>query len=167
LSADGSPCHDPREFVQARSSDMLGGLLPLGGAGEETSGYKGFGLGLGVELLALLAGDTPGPFMNMWPGCPEPTIAHLFKATRIDAFRPAAEFKADVDRLLARIRSSPRVPGQDRIYTAGEKELDARRDRESRGIPLDPRVAEALRGIGERLDLRLPEPVAERKRGRR
>jgi LDH2 family malate/lactate/ureidoglycolate dehydrogenase len=160
MSADGTPCHDPREFVQARSSDMLGGLLPLGGAGEQTSGYKGFGLGLGVELLALIAGDTPGPFMNMWPGCPEPTIAHLFMAIKVDAFRPAAEFKSDVDGVLANIKASPKAPGQQRIYTAGEKEFDARRDREPRGIPLDPRVVDALKGIAGRLGLEFPAPCA-------
>ena len=158
MGSDGGPCHDPSEFVQARSSGMLGGLLPLGGAGEETSGYKGFGLGLGVELLALLAGDNPGPFMNMWPGCPEPTIAHLFWVLRIDAFRAPSEFKADIDRVLARIRASPKTPGQERIYTAGEKEFDSVRERRAEGIPLDPRVVESLRRLAAGLDLEMPEP---------
>jgi len=29
-----------------------GGLLPLGGAGEEFSGYKGYGMGMLVEILS-------------------------------------------------------------------------------------------------------------------
>ena len=159
MSPDGSIGHDPEEFVRVRSSGMLGGVLPLGGAGEETSGYKGFGLGLGVELLApLLAGDTPSPFMELWPGGPEPTIAHFFGAIRIDAFRPASEFKADVDRVLEHIKASPKAPGHNRIYIAGEKEFECLQERQAIGIPLHPGVVEDLTRLAEEFGLPTPEP---------
>ena len=38
IASDGSPERDPLRFTQTRRSGMLGGLLPLGGAGEELSG---------------------------------------------------------------------------------------------------------------------------------
>lgn len=160
LLADGSMGRDPKAYPQLRLIERRGGLLPLGGVGEETSGYKGFGLSLTVELLsALLAGDTPSPFMKLWPGCPEPSISHFFGAIRIDAFRPASEFKADVDRMLAHIKASPKMPGHDRIYVAGEKEWECLQERQRLGIPLHPKVVEGLAKLAQELELPAPQPL--------
>lgn len=160
LGADGRPEHDPLQFTRSRRSGMLGGLLPLGGAGEELSGHKGFGLGLTVELLALLGGGTPAPFMMFGPGCPPTTVGHFFGAVRVDAFRPAAEFKADVDRVLARIMASPKMPGHERILTAGVKEFECRQERQRLGIPLDSGRVEELRSLAAPLNVPMPEPLA-------
>lgn len=43
-----------------------GGLMPLGGA-EETSGYKGYGLAMMVEIFCgILANATYGPNIRQW-----------------------------------------------------------------------------------------------------
>jgi LDH2 family malate/lactate/ureidoglycolate dehydrogenase len=159
LEEDGSMSHDPEFFVRERSSVMLGGLLPLGGTGEELSGYKGYGLGLGVDLLTgVLAGDTPSSFMKILPGYPEPSVSHFFAAIRIDAFRPAAEFKDEVDRLLAHIKASPKLPGHQRIFVAGEKELECLQERRSKGVPLPAPLVDDLKRLAGELDLPFPEP---------
>ena len=157
MTADGSPGRNPEDFWGGRSTGRLGGMLPLGGAGEETSGYKGFGLGLAVELLTLLAGDTPGPFMKLQPNGPEPSIAHFFEAKRIDAFRPADEVKADVDRILAHIKASPKAPGCDRIYVAGEKEFERQQDRQANGIPLHSSMVDDLNKLAQEFDIPPPK----------
>ena len=162
LKADGSMGADPKEFPHWRGStlDRRGGMLPLGGAGEDTSGYKGFGLSLGVELLAaVLSGDSPSAFMKIYPNCPEPSISHFFGAMRIDAFRPAAEFKADVDLLLKKIKSSEKVPGGDRIYIPGEKEADCVRERRQNGIPLHAKVVESLSKLAQERGVPAPQPL--------
>jgi len=159
LRPDGSTGGDPQSFLHTLFTDRVGGLLPLGGAEEETSGYKGYGLALGIELLGpVLAGDVSSPFMNIYPGCPEPTIAHFFGAIRIDAFRPAAEFKADVDRILGHIKASAKAPGHDRIYIAGEKEFEYSQERQEFGIPLHPKIIDDLRQLSDEVDVPMPGP---------
>lgn len=154
LQADGTTGGDPQQFLRALHGERLGGQLPLGGGSEQTSGYKGFGLGLGIEILApILAGDIAGPFMPPRNKVYEATIGHFFGAIRIDAFRPASEFKADVDRILAQIKASPKAPGHDRIWVAGEKEHVAMQERSELGIPLHPAVVSDLNTIATELDI--------------
>jgi LDH2 family malate/lactate/ureidoglycolate dehydrogenase len=162
LMADGSMGKDPRDFPHWRGNtlDRRGGMLPLGGAGEETSGYKGYGLSLGVELLsAVLASDVPSAFMNIYPNCPEPSIAHTFGAIRVDAFQPAAAFKTRVDQLLAKIKESPKAPGHDRIYIPGEKEAECFADRSAHGIPLHTAVVEGLERLARERGVPAPLPL--------
>lgn len=157
LEEDGRMSSDPEFFVRKRSSTMFGGLLPLGGIGEETSGYKGFGLGLGVDLLTgVLANDIPSPFMKLLPGYPEPSVSHFFAAIRIDAFRPASEFKDEVDRLLSHVKASAKLPNSERIFVAGEKEFECFQERCSKGIPLPVELVQELQRLAQELDLKFP-----------
>ncbi|KAK7508680.1 hypothetical protein BaRGS_00000246 [Batillaria attramentaria] len=60
VDTEGKPTTDPKIVLGD------GGLMPLGGA-EETSGYKGYGLGLMVEVFCgILSGATFGPFIRNW-----------------------------------------------------------------------------------------------------
>ena len=128
-----------------------GGLLPLGGAGEELSGYKGYGMGLMVEILsAVLPGAA---FLTaVYPkdpaGKPLPAnLGHFFGAWRLDAFRQPAELKADMDRLMRELKGGNRADGETRIYVHGEKEFEETERRASLGIPLGAKVEASLKGI--------------------
>ena len=159
VQADGSTGGDPVQFLQTLIDQNQGALLPLGGIDEVTSGYKGYGLGLGIELLApVLAGDIPSCFMPR-PRRNEPTIAHFFGAVRVDAFRPASEFKADVDQVLAHIKASVKAPGQERIWVAGEDQYETQQERSRLGIPLHTRVIEDLNRLATELEIEPISPV--------
>jgi L-2-hydroxycarboxylate dehydrogenase (NAD+) len=134
-----------------------GGLLPLGGEGEEFSGYKGYGLVLWVDIFcAVLSGAA---FANtVYPksadGKPLPAnLGHFFGAWRLDAFRPADEFKDAMDDLQTRLKNAPRAQGQDRIYIHGEKEYEAAERYLREGVPLNPKVVDDLKALGRELDV--------------
>jgi L-2-hydroxycarboxylate dehydrogenase (NAD+) len=134
-----------------------GGLLPLGGAGEELSGYKGYGMGLMVEILsAVLPGAA---FLTaVYPkdavGKPLPAnLGHFFGAWRLDAFRPSAGFKADMDRLIRELKGANRAEGATRIYVHGEKEFEEAERRASQGIPLGAKVEASLRQVAADLSV--------------
>jgi len=62
LDKDGKPTRDP----EAALPSGAGMGLPLGGM-EETSGYKGYGLGLLVEIFCgILSGAAWGPHVRKW-----------------------------------------------------------------------------------------------------
>lgn len=156
--SNGEPTQDADLALQAlNSKDGLGGLLPLGGAGELLSGYKGYGLALLVDILCgVLAGTAYStltyPVGSKGEELPS-RIGHLFGAIRVDAFRPLDEFKADMDNLINLLKSSPKVQGEDRIYIAGEKEFEKEIERRQNGVPLHPKVVTAMKNIAEELNV--------------
>ncbi len=134
-----------------------GGLLPLGGAGEEFSGYKGYGMGMLVEILSAIL---PGAayLTSVYPkdaqGKPLPAnLGHFFGAWRLDAFRPPADFKADMDDLIRRLKGGRLAEGAARIYVHGEKEFEEADRRSTAGIPLGAKVEASLRQIAVDLSI--------------
>jgi LDH2 family malate/lactate/ureidoglycolate dehydrogenase len=82
-------------------------------------------------------------------------IGHFFGAMRIDAFRPAADFKSHMDNWIQRFRSAQTVPGAKRVIIPGEPEREMEVERSSNGIPLLPVVINDLRTLGEKYNLEL------------
>ena len=123
--------------------DMRAGkaaLLPLGGLGEETAGYKGYGFTAVVEILsAALAG---GPFMKDLSGvAPDgsPRMyrrGHFFFVINPEFFMGLETFKKTAGDICRALRASKKAPGAEHIYTAGEKEYLAWQDRKDKGVPV-------------------------------
>src|SRR5262245_17264767 len=130
---------DPRMAQKARR------LLPLGGSREGGS-HKGYGLAILVEILCgVLTGTITALNTDQDPR------GHFFGAIRVDTFRPVAEFKRDMDRLIRELKSTPPIEGQERVYVAGEIEFETAEERAERGIPLLPSVLKGLREVGDQL----------------
>ena len=132
-----------------------GGLLPLGGEGELLSGHKGYGLAVLVDVFcAVLSGAAYADLVypKSADGKPLPAnLGHFFGAWRIEAFRPAAEFKAAMDDLQRRLKDSPVANGQSRIYIHGEKEYESTERNLKEGLELNPKVAADLRTLAAEL----------------
>ncbi|MFC2007704.1 Ldh family oxidoreductase [Chloroflexota bacterium] len=132
-----------------------GGLLPLGGEGELLSGYKGYGLALWVDIFsAVLSGAAFASLV--YPKAADGTslpsnLGHFFGAWRVDGFRPIQEFKEAMDELQRLLKDSAKAAGQDRIYIHGEKEYEKTELYTREGIPLNPKVAEDLKGIAREI----------------
>lgn len=134
-----------------------GGLLPLGGVGEEMGGHKGYGLALAVDIFSgMLSGAA---FLDLIDPTDErgrplsSNLGHFFGAFRVDGFRPLTEFKAGMDDLVRRLRDSSKMEGASRIYIHGEKEFETAELRRREGIPLNPKVALDLQNIAKELGL--------------
>jgi L-2-hydroxycarboxylate dehydrogenase (NAD+) len=80
-------------------------------------------------------------------------LGHFFGAWRLDAFRPAAEFKADMDNFIRELKSGDLAQGASRIYIHGEKEYEEAARRAADGIPLGAKVEASLKQIAADLDL--------------
>ncbi len=147
----GRSCDDPVQVVKNIRSKAGGGILPLGGEGEEFGGHKGYGLDVLVDILCgVLSGS--GYLNLLYPktaeGKPLPSkVAHFFGAIRVDAFRPADEFKRDMDGLIRALKNSAKAEGHDRIFVHGEKEFESEENYRRNGIPLYHKVYEDLKAI--------------------
>jgi LDH2 family malate/lactate/ureidoglycolate dehydrogenase len=153
----GVPTSDAAQVLDNFVKRAGGGLLPLGGAGEEFSGYKGYGMGLLVEILSAVL---PGAayLTSVYPkdsdGQPLPAdLGHFFGAWRLDAFRPAEGFKADMDKFIRELKGGNLAEGTTRIYVHGEKEFEMADQRGEHGIPLEAKVEASLKQIAADLNI--------------
>jgi LDH2 family malate/lactate/ureidoglycolate dehydrogenase len=92
-------------------------------------------------------------YLSIADGMPGEGIGHFFGAMRIDAFRPAQDFKQHMDRWIKRFRTAKPVAGQERVYIPGEIETEIEIERMREGIPLLPQVVDNLRKLGEKYDV--------------
>lgn len=132
-------------------------LTPLGGIGEETAGYKGYGYATVVELLsAALQG---GNFLKGLLGFDESGkkipyhLGHFFIAINIDAFTELDKFKKTAGDILRELRNSKKAPDSKRIYTAGEKEHEAWLYRKDKGVPINEALQKDIMILKKELNL--------------
>lgn len=125
-------------------------LNPLGGPGEDMAGYKGYGYATVVEILssALQQGGFLKMLMGVKDGKKVPyQVGHFFFAIDINAFTDPEDFKKTTGEILRELRASKKMPGHDRIYTAGEKEYLTWLDRKDKGVPFNAALLEEFRGL--------------------
>jgi LDH2 family malate/lactate/ureidoglycolate dehydrogenase len=82
-------------------------------------------------------------------------IGHFFGAMRVDAFRPAEDFKFHMDKWIRRFRSAKPVAGEEKVLIPGDPEREMERERMEQGIPLVEAVAEDLTQLGQRFGIEL------------
>jgi LDH2 family malate/lactate/ureidoglycolate dehydrogenase len=139
-----------------------GALLPLGGDREHGS-HKGYALGAIVDIFsAVLSGANYGPWVPPFPAyVPMPSempgkgIGHFFGAMRVDAFRPAGEFKQHMDKWIRRFRSAKTVEGEEKVLIPGDPEREMESARMKEGIPLLVAVEEDLKSLGQKFGITL------------
>ncbi|HOZ84223.1 MAG TPA: Ldh family oxidoreductase [Niabella sp.] len=137
-----------------------GALLPLGGDKEHGS-HKGYALGAIVDIFsAILSGANFAPWVPPFPAYvpmpqrqPGKGIGHFFGAMRIDAFRPATDFKKDMDDWISGFRSATTLPGYDKVLIPGDPEREMELERTQNGIPLLLSVAQDLRALTQKISL--------------
>lgn len=141
VDADGAASDDPAALRKA------GALLPLG-SDLSTSSYKGYGLGLMVDILCgVLSGQGPalgneavrGGEMGQW-----------FAAWRINLFRDPDEFMAEMSAWLDDLRETRPAPGVDQVLVAGDPEHHARDERLELGVPLDAETVDQLAELAQK-----------------
>ena len=154
--AQGKPVNDAHALRNG------GALLPLGGDREHGS-HKGFALGAIVDILSgVFSGANYGPWVPPFPAyVPMPEnqpgrgLGHFLGAMRVDAFRPAEAFRADMDRWIRRFRTARPVTGSEHVIIPGDPERESEAERRVHGIPLLPVVWDDLRTVGEKFGISL------------
>ncbi|TLQ40887.1 Ldh family oxidoreductase [Ruoffia tabacinasalis] len=162
IGRDGKAMTDSPEILEALVNGQAA-LAPLGGIGEELAGYKGYGYATFVEVLS--AALQQGNFLHMLSGIGENGekqkfhLGHFFIAIDTEAFVGLDSFKKTAGDILRALRNSEVAPGEERIYTAGEKEHLVWLERKDTGLPLNEGVQQEMIAIRDELgwtDYKLP-----------
>ncbi len=152
---------DGQSTTNAHSLKEGGALLPLGSDHEHGS-HKGYALGSVVDIFsAILSGANYGPWVPPFPAYvpipdnqPGKGIGHFLGAMRIDGFRPADEFKKNMDQWLHRFRSAAPVSGTEHVMVPGDPERYMEKERREKGIPLLTAVAEDLSSLANKFTIK-------------
>jgi len=157
IGEDGKYRHDTHQVLIDLTKDKAA-LTPLGGLGEDFSGYKGYGNALTVELLssALSQANFMKALMGVGPdGKAAPIeLGHSFMAIKIENFCDLDAFKHQVGEICRQLRASKKAPGAQRIYTPGEKEYDTWMFRKDKGVPFNAPLKAAFKTVKEKLNLK-------------
>jgi len=153
---------DGHDSTDANALKTGGVLLPLGSDREHGS-HKGYALGSIVDIFsAVLSGASYGPWAPPFPAyvpmpqdMPGQGLGHFFGAMRVDAFRPADDFKQHMDQWITRFRNAKPAPGHDKVLIPGDPERVMEQIRMKEGIPVTESVIDELNLVGEKFGYRL------------
>jgi LDH2 family malate/lactate/ureidoglycolate dehydrogenase len=145
VDKDGNTVTDPNLF-----KDGLAAMLPLGG----TMGHKGYGLGMMIEAIA-------GGLS--WAGCSseKPTrggSGFVAIAININSFIDIDEYKAEIQKLIDWVKSSPVHPDHSKVYLPGEIEQERQTQREAEGIFIEDNTWDAICEAANELGVVIPDP---------
>ena len=166
VTKDGGTMSDSAQILKEMRAGNCA-LLSLGGLGEATGGYKGYGFTTIVEILsAALAG---GPFMKDLSGKAADgsnqmyRLGHFFFVINPEFFMGLDTFKKTAGDICRGLRNSQRAPGAERIYTAGEKEWMAWQERKDKGVPVGETIQKEIIEIRDKLNLPYHFPFEDQK----
>ncbi|WP_204791548.1 Ldh family oxidoreductase [Oscillibacter sp. CU971] len=156
VTKDGGTMSDSAKILtEMRAGNCA--LLSVGGLGEATGGYKGYGFTTIVEILsAALAG---GPYLKGLSGkAPDGSsqmyrLGHFFFVINPEFFMGLDTFKKTAGGICRGLRNSQKAPGAERIYTAGEKEWLAWQERKDKGVPVGETIQKEIIEVRDKLGL--------------
>jgi uncharacterized oxidoreductase len=141
LDAGGSPTTDPYAIY----ADPPGTILPAGG-------HKGYCLALMIEILAGIVArggystEAQGPVRN----------GAFMVVVDIPRFVAPETFRSEVDDLVRYVKSSPTIPGTDRILTPGEPEAITEAERRRSGIYVEDQTWRQIEEVARELGVVVP-----------
>ena len=145
VDSSGRPTTDPREFY----SPPGGALLPFGGP----VGYKGFGLGFMIDLLA---GALSGAGVCR-PNAPDAKDGLLMIALEVQRFVPLEVFYQQVTQLVAHVKSCPPAPGFIEVHVPGEIEKGEEQRRREEGIDIHEQTWAAICEVAAEVGVNLAD----------
>ena len=142
LDGEARPTTDPAIVYSE------GGLTPLGNT-MECGSYKGYGLGVAVDILAGLLSAT-GWSLRLEKGTSQ--SGQFFMALKVQAFAETDAFLRDMSDLLTTLMSAEPAAGE-RVLFPGQREFEIRADRERNGVPLDLALLDRLNRFADKLGI--------------
>ena len=157
IDIDGNPVEGDAGVALKKIRQGTAALTTLGGIGEALGGYKGYGYAMVVELLSSILQD--GNYGKMLDGKDADGklvpyhLGHFFIAIDTDHFLGEDLARKKAGEIIRTVRASKKAPGQDHIYSAGEKEWNVWLARKDSGVPINEAVQKEISKVRDDLGL--------------
>ena len=138
LDKNGHASTDAKDVLTNIVAKNGGGIMPLGGNTELLGSHKGYGYGMLCEIMcSMFSQGTPSSRVNVGG---KSGTCHGFMVIDPKVFGDPEAIKAHFSAFLQELRDTPKADGQERIYTHGEKEAFAYKDRLENGIDVNQKT---------------------------
>ena len=157
IDIDGNPVEGDAGVALKKIRQGTAALTTLGGIGEALGGYKGYGFALFVEFLSSILQD--GMYGKDLDGKDAEgnirpyQLGHFFIAIDTNHFLGEEIARKKAGDIIRSMRASKKAPGEERIYTAGEKEYEIWLQRKDSGVPINESVQAEMNKVREDLGL--------------
>ena len=159
LDENGVPSNEAPRVLANIVGKNGGGIMPLGGSSEVLGSHKGYGWGMVAEIFSsMLSQGVPSSECCTFED--KTGICHGFAAIDPAIFGDAGAIRAHFSEYLQELRDAPIAQGEERIYTHGEKEVEAEADRRQNGIPVNDGTMIELADLCDYLKLDFSEYFA-------
>ena len=147
VDENGEVCTDAERVLACIDNKKgVGGILPLGGAGEESGGHKGYGYSMMCELLTSIVSGGATANHHVRKAGEGAGTCHGFLVMDPAIFGDAEAMKANLSVFLEELRAAKRADEEVRIYTHGEKEFEMYEKTLAEGMDVDiSTISEMLR----------------------
>lgn len=142
VNKEGNPSTDASEVLGNIKAHEGGGIVPLGGPTEQLGGHKGYGYGMLCELFSSILSQGVTSAHTMQDG--KSGICHGFVAINPQFFGDSEAIKKHFSEYLNELRESPKANGAEKIYTHGEKEMEALAVVNEKGIPVNDKTVKEM-----------------------
>ncbi len=157
IDIDGNPVEGDAGVALKKIRQGTAALTTLGGIGEALGGYKGYGYAMVVELLSAILAD--GIYGKALDGKGENGekvpyhLGHFFIAIDTNHFLGEELCRKKAGDIIRSVRASKKQPGQDHIYSAGEKEWNVWLSRKDSGVPINEAVQKEMNKVRDEQNL--------------
>lgn len=151
LDAGGMATTDAADVLQNIVGKKGGGIMPLGGAVEQTGGHKGYGYGMFCEIFCSIL--SMGLTSNHTHIGGKGGTCHGFIAIDPKIFGDPQAITEHLSVFLQELRDAPKADGAQRIYTHGEKEIIAYADRMKNGIDVNVNTVAEMKDLAAYLGM--------------
>lgn len=157
IGIDGEPVEGDAGEALKRIRKGTAALTTLGGIGEALGGYKGYGFAMAVELMsAALQDGNYGKALNGKDADGKLVpyhLGHYFIAIDTNHFLGEDLCRKKAGDIIRAVRNSKVAPGEERIYSAGEKEYLIWQERKNVGVPISEPVQKEMSDVRDALKL--------------
>jgi LDH2 family malate/lactate/ureidoglycolate dehydrogenase len=128
---------------------IAGNILPM-------AGHKGYAIAVMMDVLSgVLSASGFGEMVSgPYQADKRSGVGHLAIAIDIAKCRPLAEFEADMEAMIARLKSTPRSPGVEEIFYPGELEARNAERQKREGIDIPEDTVAELNAQAKRIGIR-------------
>ena len=151
LDKNGHPSNDAADVLDNIAAKNGGGIMPLGGSTEDTGSHKGYGYSMMCEIFSSII--SMGTTSDKTGVGGKGGICHGFLVIDPAIFGSAEDIKVHLSAYLQELRESPKADGQPRIYTHGEKEVEAEKRLMENGIPVNDNTMVEVYEMCQYLDM--------------
>ncbi len=141
---------NPSDVLKAVYQE-ISGLLPLGGASEETGSHKGYGFSFLVEYLTGIL--SLGKTSNHIQDHVHAGVSHFFMVIDPKIFGPADLIQNKLNTFIQELKDSQKSQSQDRIYVHGEKEFEYFESVKQNGLVINDEDMNEIKQITQELKI--------------